>query len=146
MSHNRDSEDDEIDTNHSATHKRRITALEEENAQLQGKTGQEPRVLGFSQPIRCISDFIHSENPRRRLGRTIRRLVSLVDRVHEMLEGGADGSRGDDTRQLKGAVALWLNEEARSRIKTTTKGGRGFYNNTTGALLYPVDYDWSDPA
>ncbi|KAH7917779.1 hypothetical protein BV22DRAFT_984200, partial [Leucogyrophana mollusca] len=61
------------------------------------------------------------------------------------LEGGADGSQGDDTRHLKIAVTDWLEEETQLLIKSTLKGDHGFYNDTIRVLLCPVDYDWSDP-
>ncbi|KAH7917050.1 hypothetical protein BV22DRAFT_1027039 [Leucogyrophana mollusca] len=153
---------------------------------------------------------IPSENPYRCIGRVIRRLVSLTDRVNAMvtecdrravlmhvvniainqltphfyreedvyrsykelirwiptlrqvlgaqsdlsqltliyyhLTKGADGARGDDTSHLKAAVALWLNEEGHKRILARDKSGRGFHHDTTGELICPVDYDWTDAA
>lgn len=63
------------------------------------------------------------------------------------LRKGADGARGDDANALKIAIVNWLNE-ASSRpeplLSPTDKSGRGFYNDVTGRLLCPVDYDWCD--
>ncbi|KAG2752564.1 hypothetical protein P692DRAFT_20725836 [Suillus brevipes Sb2] len=63
------------------------------------------------------------------------------------LNEGSDGARGDDSASLKCAVADWLMERTPTpnpAIHRQDKSGRGFYNDVTGGLLCPVDYDWSN--
>ena len=63
------------------------------------------------------------------------------------LRKGADGARGDDANALKTAVMNWLNEASshpEPLLSPTDKSKRGFYNDVTGRLLCPVDYDWCD--
>ncbi|KAG2045572.1 hypothetical protein BDR06DRAFT_978116 [Suillus hirtellus] len=67
--------------------------------------------------------------------------------AYNMLNEGSDGARGDDSASLKCAVADWLMERTPTpnpTIHRQDKSGRGFYNNVTGGLLCPVDYDWSN--
>ncbi|KIM64909.1 hypothetical protein SCLCIDRAFT_23269 [Scleroderma citrinum Foug A] len=84
---------------------------------------------------------------------SIKKILGLDAGNHDMvlvsqeLRKGADGARGDDANALKTAVVNWLNE-ASSRpeplLSPTDKSKQGFYNDVTGRLLCPVDYDWCD--
>ncbi|KAG1895183.1 uncharacterized protein F5891DRAFT_984496 [Suillus fuscotomentosus] len=68
--------------------------------------------------------------------------------AYNKLNEGSDGARGDDSASLKCAVANWLMERTPTpnpTIHRQDKSGRGFYNDVTGGLLCPVDYDWSNP-
>ncbi|KAG1818347.1 hypothetical protein EV424DRAFT_1323921, partial [Suillus variegatus] len=68
--------------------------------------------------------------------------------AYNKLNEGSDGARGDDSASLKCAVADWLMERTPTpnpTIHRQDKSGRGFYNDVTGGLLCPVDYDWSNP-
>ncbi|KAG1791946.1 hypothetical protein EV424DRAFT_1336898, partial [Suillus variegatus] len=67
--------------------------------------------------------------------------------AYNKLNEGSDGARGDDSASLKCAVADWLMERTPTpnpAIHRQDKSGRGFYNDVTGGLLCPVDYDWSN--
>ncbi|KAG2159780.1 uncharacterized protein EDB93DRAFT_1099241 [Suillus bovinus] len=67
--------------------------------------------------------------------------------AYNKLNEGSDGARGDDLASLKCAVADWLMERTPTpnpTIHRQDKSGQGFYNNVTGRLLCPVDYDWSN--
>ncbi|KAH7903714.1 hypothetical protein BJ138DRAFT_1107442 [Hygrophoropsis aurantiaca] len=64
--------------------------------------------------------------------------------VYTHIMHGADGARGDDAANLKVAVAAWLMEDGNTNLRLKDKSGRGFYNDTTGKLLCPVDYNWHD--
>ncbi|KAG2084830.1 hypothetical protein BD769DRAFT_1374681 [Suillus cothurnatus] len=68
--------------------------------------------------------------------------------AYSKLNESSDGARGDDCAGLKRSVAEWLMEctpAPNPVIHKQDKTGRGFYNDVTGRLLCPVDYDWSDP-
>jgi hypothetical protein len=72
--------------------------------------------------------------------------IIAVSRIQ--LNESSDGARGDDCAGLKRSVAEWLMEctpAPNPVIHKQDKTGRGFYNDVTGRLLCPVDYDWSDP-
>ena len=63
------------------------------------------------------------------------------------LRKGATGARGDDTKTLKGNVLEWITPKGQSLIPPlyrNQKVDRGFHHERTGALLCPVDLDWSD--
>jgi hypothetical protein len=80
------------------------------------------------------------------LPKTIHLKNMTVSRIQ--LNEGSDGARGDDSASLKCAVADWLMERTPTpnpTIHRQDKSGRGFYNDVTGGLLCPVDYDWSNP-
>ncbi|KAG1847251.1 hypothetical protein C8R48DRAFT_677597 [Suillus tomentosus] len=172
------------------TLKRRIAFLEEQNADLQGESNRSKS----------------RNDPYLTSGRAIRRLVSLIDRVEDLvgeydrrtalgdeddslqhtedqdrihetfqclirwvpcvrklvysesdgyqlnaayqkLNRAADSARGDDAASLKLVVASWLNESLPTPdppIHSRDKSGRGFYNDTTGELICPVDFKWTD--
>ncbi|KAG1787335.1 uncharacterized protein HD556DRAFT_1448824 [Suillus plorans] len=68
--------------------------------------------------------------------------------AYSKLNESSDGARGDDSASLKRSVAEWLMERTPApnpAIHKQDKSGRGFYNDVTGGLLCPVDYDWSNP-
>ena len=63
------------------------------------------------------------------------------------LRQGADGSHADDTRRLKVLVANWLmhgTPRPEPPLSAEDKTGQGFYNDTTGHLLCPINYDWNN--
>ena len=60
---------------------------------------------------------------------------------------GADSGHADDTRRLKVLVVNWLMQgtpRPEPPLSTEDKTGWGFYNNATGHLLCPVNYDWNN--
>lgn len=63
------------------------------------------------------------------------------------LRKGVSGARGDDTRGLKGAVLDWVTPQGQTLSPPLTrnrKDDRGFKHERTGALLCPIDLDWSN--
>ena len=63
------------------------------------------------------------------------------------LRKGVSGARGDDTRSLKGAVLDWIvpiGQTLNPSLNRNKKDDRGFKHERTGALLCPIDLDWSD--
>jgi hypothetical protein len=55
--------------------------------------------------------------------------------------------RTDDTHRLKVEVVSWLMQHLPKPdppLSIIDKSGRGFYNDATGRLLCPVDYDWTN--
>jgi hypothetical protein len=62
------------------------------------------------------------------------------------LQAGANDARSDDTSQLKVAIAEWLNScnDSNVRISAKVKEEHGIFNDVTGRLLCPIDYDWDD--
>lgn len=63
------------------------------------------------------------------------------------LRKGVSGARGDDTRSLKGAVIDWITPMGQTLTPPLTrnkKDDRGFKHERTGALLCPIDLDWSN--
>ena len=64
------------------------------------------------------------------------------------LNKGADGAHGDDAASLKLVVVGWLMASSpppEPALELHDKTGRGFYNDATGRLLCPVDFDWDNP-
>jgi hypothetical protein len=56
------------------------------------------------------------------------------------------GARADDTKSLKGAVIEWITPKGQSLnppLFQNIKVDCGFHHERTGALLCPVDLDWS---
>ena len=56
-------------------------------------------------------------------------------------------SRGDNTQSLKGAILDWITPQGQALNPPLTwnkKDDHGFNHETTGALLCPIDLDWSD--
>ncbi|KIM88178.1 hypothetical protein PILCRDRAFT_51494, partial [Piloderma croceum F 1598] len=97
----------------------------------------------------------------RREHRVFKRLLNLVPNLEErimtgseeeltevadLLRKGATGARGDDTKTLKGNILEWITPKGESLnppLYRNQKADRGFHHERTGALLCPVDLDWS---
>ena len=63
------------------------------------------------------------------------------------LRQGSDMARGDDTGKLKSAVVEWVNDlygASEPPLRTNSKDERGLFNDHTGRLLCPGEYDWDD--
>ena len=63
------------------------------------------------------------------------------------LRKGVLGARGDDTQSLKGAVLDWIvpiGQTLNLSLNQNKKDDCGFKHEHTGALLCPIDFDWSD--
>ncbi|KAG1741591.1 hypothetical protein EDD22DRAFT_959020 [Suillus occidentalis] len=163
--------------------KRRIAALEEENADLRvrGLPGKKRLVcltervedlvaefnrrIGLGAVDESDADKMDSDDSdENRRYRSFKKLMVWCPSARKLLRSsaehetlayaynklneGSDGARGDDSASLKCAVADWLMERAPTpnpTIHRQDKSGRGFYNDVTGGLLCPVDYDWSNP-
>jgi hypothetical protein len=62
------------------------------------------------------------------------------------LRQGATGARGDDTKTLKGSIIEWITLKGQvldPPLYRNQKVDRGFHHERTGALLCPIDLDWS---
>jgi hypothetical protein len=60
---------------------------------------------------------------------------------------GASSARSDDTKSLKGPILDWIVPEGGTLnppIARNNKTNRGFNHDQIGALMCPVDYDWSN--
>lgn len=67
--------------------------------------------------------------------------------MNPQLRKGVSGGRGDDTRSLKGAVLDWITPMGQTLnppLSRNKKDDRGFNHERTGALLCPIDLDWSN--
>ena len=67
--------------------------------------------------------------------------------MRPQLRKGVSGARGDDTRSLKGAVLNWIvpiGQTLNLLLNRNKKDDHGFKHECTGALLCPIDLDWSD--
>jgi len=56
-------------------------------------------------------------------------------------------ARGDDTGKLKSAVVEWVNDlygASEPPLRANSKDERGLFNDHTGRLLCPGEYDWND--
>ncbi|KAG1897730.1 uncharacterized protein F5891DRAFT_1191658 [Suillus fuscotomentosus] len=137
--------------------KRRIAFLEEQNADLQGesnrsKSRNDPYLTSgraiwrldqihetFQCLIRwvpCVRKLVYSESDGYQL-----------NAAYQKLNRAADSARGDDAASLKLVVTSWLNESLPTPnppIHSRDKSGCGFYNDTTGELICPVDFKWTD--
>lgn len=54
-------------------------------------------------------------------------------------------ARGDDASKLKVMIIVWVHElfgPSVPMLVTTYKDGCGFYNEHTGRLLCPGEFDW----
>ena len=63
------------------------------------------------------------------------------------LRKGVLGARGDDTRSLKGAVLDWIvpiGQTLNPLLNRNKKDDHGFKHEHSGALLCPINLDWSD--
>jgi hypothetical protein len=63
------------------------------------------------------------------------------------LQKGASAARANDMKTLKGAVLDWIMPRGGSLVPPLARNikfGRGFHHECTGALLCPVNLNWSD--
>jgi uncharacterized protein DUF6698 len=62
------------------------------------------------------------------------------------LQKGANNARGDDVLSIREAVANWLNKgyPSHTPLDISSRGSRGIKHETTGRLLCPIEYDWTD--
>jgi hypothetical protein len=62
------------------------------------------------------------------------------------LQKGANDARGDDVLSIREAVANWLNKAYRTHtpLDISSRLSRGIKHETTGRLLCPIEYDWTD--
>ena len=73
--------------------------------------------------------------------------MSLASWPVTQLNKAADSARSDDTARLKTVVVEWLMSSKPTpelALESHQKEGHGFYHNTTGRLICPVEYNWSD--
>ncbi|RDB25046.1 hypothetical protein Hypma_007811 [Hypsizygus marmoreus] len=100
---------------------------------------------------------------QRRAFRVFRQLLNMIPELDDRLingggeeaEGvarhiqkGVSSARSDDTKSLKGAILDWISpidEPLCPPIHRNQKFNCGFKHDVTGALLCPVQLDWSDP-
>lgn len=64
------------------------------------------------------------------------------------IQKGVSSARSDDTKSLKGPIVDWItssDQPLRPLLARNVKMDRGFHHEQTGALLCPVELDWSDP-
>ncbi|KAG6904896.1 hypothetical protein DXG01_006417 [Tephrocybe rancida] len=77
----------------------------------------------------------------------ISRPLEEMHQLCDLIQKGCANARADDTKGLKGAIVDWIappGEELTPRLARNIKADRGFHHPRTGALLCPVDLDWSD--
>jgi len=62
------------------------------------------------------------------------------------LQKGANDARGDDILSIREAVANWLNKAylTHAALDISCRRSRGIKHETTGRLLCPIEYDWTD--
>jgi hypothetical protein len=62
------------------------------------------------------------------------------------LQKGANDARGDDVLSIREAVANWLNKAypTHTPLDILSRLSRGIKHETTGRLLCPIEYDWTD--
>jgi hypothetical protein len=62
------------------------------------------------------------------------------------LQKGANDARGDDVLSIREAVANWLNKAypTHTPLDISCRRSRGIKHETTGRLLCPIEYDWTD--
>ena len=62
------------------------------------------------------------------------------------LQKGANDARGDDVLSIREAVANWLNKAypTHTPLDISSRRCRGIKHDTTGRLLCPIEYDWTD--
>ena len=64
------------------------------------------------------------------------------------IQKGANASRADDTKGMKGVIIDWITPPDRElvpRLSWKHKFDWGFQHETTGTLLCPAGVDWNDP-
>ncbi|KAH0832281.1 hypothetical protein J3R83DRAFT_13275 [Lanmaoa asiatica] len=101
---------------------------------------------------------VNHTNQKNRLYKSYQALLRWIPSIHQVpqmdLKGvlqqlgkGADSGCNKDTHRLKVLVIHWLMEgipKPDPPLSISDKSGRGFYNDATGKLLCPVDYDWNN--
>jgi hypothetical protein len=63
------------------------------------------------------------------------------------IQKGASHTRADDTKSLKSAIIDWITPKGGSLVPPlahNVKFDQGFHHDRTGALLCPINLDWSD--
>ncbi|RXW25760.1 hypothetical protein EST38_g2 [Candolleomyces aberdarensis] len=68
--------------------------------------------------------------------------------VSDLVTKGASSARSDDTKSLKAAIVDFItprNGILNPPLQRNVKSDRGFHHEATGALLCPVNLNWSDP-
>ncbi|RDB19259.1 hypothetical protein Hypma_013703 [Hypsizygus marmoreus] len=71
-----------------------------------------------------------------------------AEEIAKQIQKGISSARSDDTKSLKGPILDWItprDQPLLPPIARNQKINRGFHHEVTGALLCPVQLDWSDP-
>lgn len=76
----------------------------------------------------------------------VMQIIALLDFSYTQLQKGANDARSDDIRRIKEELAIWINRDysPTPALELRSRHDRGLQNDTTGALLCPIEYDWSD--
>lgn len=64
------------------------------------------------------------------------------------IQDGLQASRAKDSKDLSAAVVHWIKPsegESKTPLDGRTRRNRGFQHDATGALLCPLNLDWSRP-
>lgn len=78
--------------------------------------------------------------------------MSSVDVIHNLLltsiqiQRGVSSARSDDTKSLKASIIDWIAPPGQSispTLSRNVKRDRGFFHESTGALLCPAGLEWS---
>nr|VWO99861.1 Type III effector HopI1 [Ganoderma boninense] len=72
-----------------------------------------------------------------------------LNKICASLQAGANASRADDVKSLKGAVIDWLTlmyGGLSPAVARNQMSGRGFAHDTIGKELCPAGLDWNDPS
>ncbi|KAG6807024.1 hypothetical protein H0H92_009121 [Tricholoma furcatifolium] len=70
-----------------------------------------------------------------------------IEKWADLIQKGASGARGDDTKGMKAAVIDWITPKGESLVPPLNrrqKVDRGFHHEVTGGLLCPAHLDWQD--
>ncbi|KAJ7025188.1 hypothetical protein C8F04DRAFT_1191757 [Mycena alexandri] len=57
----------------------------------------------------------------------------------------AKGANGDDVNSVRAAMVEFIGKGAKDPLVATSRHNRGLESDVTGPLLFPVEYDYSDP-
>jgi len=72
----------------------------------------------------------------------------LITNTWFQIQKGANASRADDTKGMKGAIIDWITPHGQTLtppLSRRNKSDRGFHHEQTGALLCPAGVDWNIP-
>lgn len=58
---------------------------------------------------------------------------------------GANGANGDDVNSVRAAMAGFVGKGAKDPLVPTSRHNRGLEGEATGPLIFPVDYDYTNP-